>query len=86
MFYTHCYVALIIMENIVICKIGIETSSDKVFTENTLHDDNDLINSIVVYGEKIKSDGGEIFKHEKNIIATDKGYFLAFYESELQHA
>ena len=85
MFYTRCYVVLIIMEDrIVICGRKIDADVSTVFNEKTLRDDEALIESILKYGEEIKSDGGEIFKHDKNIIATSEGYFFAFYESELR--
>jgi len=71
------------MREIAICMREINVDVDTVFTEHTLHDDEELINAIVRYAENIKNDGGEIFKHEKNIIATSEGYFFAFYTDEL---
>ena len=71
-------------DRIVICGRAIDVDVNTVFTETSLRDDVELINSIVEYSEKIKENGGEIFKHEKNIIATSEGYFFAFYESQLR--
>lgn len=70
-------------DRIVICKREIDVDVNTVFTEQTLRDDKTLILYILEMGEQIKNNGGEIFKHEKNIIATSEGYFFAFYESEL---
>lgn len=70
-------------DRIVICKREIDVDVNTVFTEQTLRDDKTLILYILETGEQIKNNGGEIFKHEKNIIATSEGYFFAFYESEL---
>jgi hypothetical protein len=72
------------MENeIAICGRDIDADVSTVFNEKTLRDDEALINCILEYGETIKNNCGEIFKHEKNIIATSEGYFFAFYVSEL---
>ncbi len=46
--------------------------------------DRDLIDSICKYSDKIREEGVEIFKRVDNIIATDKGYFCAFYEEDLR--
>lgn len=71
-------------DRIVICCRKIDVDVDTVFNEKTLRDDETLIENILQYAETIKNSGGEIFKHEKNIIATSEGYFFAFYESELR--
>jgi hypothetical protein len=71
-------------ENVIICKIDITTDVEKVFSEKTLRNDKVLTDSILEFSKKIEFDDGEIFKHEKNIIATSEGYFLAFYESEVE--
>jgi hypothetical protein len=72
------------MENrIIICKSEIDTYVNTVFNEKTLRNDDVLIESILKFSNKIKENGGEIFKHEKNIIATNEGYFFAYYENEL---
>ena len=73
------------LENrIVICGREITSDADSVFNEKALRDDNVLCESIVEYGNEIIKNGGEIFRREKNIIATSEGYFFAFYESELR--
>lgn len=72
-------------DRIVICGREITSDANSVFNERVLKDDNNLCESIVEYSKEIIRDGGEIFKHEKNVIATSEGYFVAFYESELRH-
>lgn len=71
-------------EKIIIGEININVKTSDVFNEDTLRNDIILINEIKEYSNKIIKNGGEIFKQEKNIIATSEGYFLAFYESDLE--
>ena len=70
-------------EKVAICKREIDTDVNTIFTEKTLRDDKVLTDHIIQYAEKIKADGGEVFKQQKNIIATTEGYFFAFYINEL---
>lgn len=73
-------------DRVIICGSDLDTDVSTVFNENTLREDDTLIKSILNYAEEMKNKGVEIFKHEKNIIATSEGYFFAYYESELREA
>ena len=71
------------MNDIAICYRPIDVDVIEIFNEKTLRDDVELINSIEIYSQEIINNGGEIFKHDKNIIATDTGYYFAFYVENL---
>lgn len=46
--------------------------------------DRDLIDSICKYSDKLRGEGVEVFKRVDNVIATEKGYFVAWYEEDLR--
>ena len=45
--------------------------------------DTELIDAIKNTSDKLKTEGIETFIQKDNIIATDKGYYCAFYEEDL---
>ena len=57
-------------DRIVICGRNIDADVTTVFNKKTLRDDKTLIENILEYSEKIKSNGGEIFKHNKIVILS----------------
>ena len=71
-------------DNIIIVMASLNSDADDIFNENTLFDDENLTDSILSYAEELKESNVEIFKHEKNIIATSTGYYCAFYERDLR--
>lgn len=68
-------------DDIVITSIPLTNEADEVF--KFVRDDEDLIESINVFKQGLITGGVEIYKQNKNIIATDKGYFASFYKSDL---
>jgi len=70
--------------NIIIVKASLGIKANDIFNDNTLFDDENLIESILDYADELKENNVEIFKHDKNIIATSDGYFCAFYERDLK--
>lgn len=75
---------LIENDNIIIVMTSLNSDANDIFNDNTLFDDDNLIESILDYAEELKQNDVEIFKHEKNIIATSSGYYCAFYERDLR--
>lgn len=70
--------------NIIIVKASLVIKANDIFNDNTLFDDDNLIESILDYADELKENNVEIFKHDKNIIATSSGYYCAFYERDLR--
>ena len=66
---------------IVITSIPLVNSAEDVF--KFVRDDADLISAINIFKRGLVLGGAEIYKQDKNILATDKGYFASFYESDL---
>lgn len=75
---------LIENDNIIIVMTSLNSDANDIFNDNTLFDDDNLIESILDYADELKENNVEIFKHEKNIIATSSGYYCAFYERDLR--
>ena len=73
-------------DNIIIVMASLNSDANDIFTDYTLFDDENLTDSILSYAEELKQNDVEIFKHEKNIIATSTGYYCAFYERDLRLA
>lgn len=44
-----------------------------------------LIDSICKYADLLRKEGVEVFKRVDNVIATEKGYFLAWYDEDLRN-
>lgn len=66
---------------VVITSIPLENNADNVF--KFVRDDEGLIEAINIFKRGLVLGGAEIYKQDKNILATDKGYFASFYESDL---
>jgi len=73
-------------KRIAICKRELDVDVNTVFTEKSLRNDEVLTKSILDFSEKFEKNGGEVFRHEKNIIATNDGYYFAFYIDELMES
>lgn len=72
------------MNRIVITHCPLETNKDEVFA--MAKSDEQLIDAIKRHSEKQSNEGVETFERKENIIATEKGYYCAFWESDLRHA
>jgi len=71
-------------KNIIITKMPISIPSERVF-KSKIHD-RTLINAVVEYRKELEGNGIEIFERADNILATSDGYYLAFYEDDLEAA
>ncbi len=60
---------------------SIKENKDRVFS--LTQDDEYLIRKIKEHASLIEQKGVEVFHYEKNIIATDTGYYGAFYEKNI---
>lgn len=69
---------------IVITHCPLQTDAEKVW--KMAKEDKILIDIIKKQSELKKNKGIETFEQRHNIIATEEGYYLAFYEKDLQHA
>ena len=72
------------MNRIVITHCPLETNKDEVFA--MAKPDEKLIDAIKMHSKKKAGEGIETFEQKDNIIATEKGYYCAFFESDLQHS
>lgn len=69
-------------KSVVITTMPIAVPAKDAF-ECAMHD-RVLIDCICKYADELRGKGVEVFKREKNIIATSDGYFCAFYEDDLE--
>lgn len=67
--------------DIVITSIPLTNEADNVF--KFVRDDEYLIRAINYFKRGLELGGVEIYKQDKNILATDKGYFASFYKTDL---
>ena len=63
-----------------ILKLPIKTPADVAFS--MAEDDKPLIRAICDYAKELRRKQVEVFKREKNVIATELGYFFAMYEED----
>jgi predicted RNA-binding protein associated with RNAse of E/G family len=69
---------------IIIIHCALETDKNKVFA--MAENDGQLIQAIINYAAKKENeDGDEVFERKDNIIVTNKGYYMACWESVLQN-
>lgn len=68
-------------DRIVITQFALSYQADKVFSYVTK--DEKLVKAITNVKVKLEKQSVEIFEQRDNIIATDKGYYGAFWESQL---
>lgn len=47
---------------------------------------NHLIDAIIEHAKYLQGEGIEVFERRDNIIATEGGYYMALWESDLEHA
>lgn len=71
------------VESIIITHLPISTDSSLAFKDTV--DDRTLINAICEYRKELEREGVEVFERKNNVIATEKGYFFAFFEKDLDH-
>lgn len=69
------------MNRIVITKCPLHTNISEVFS--MAKEDEKLINAITEYRDFLHVEGIETFDQKLNIIATEKGYYFAFWEDDL---
>jgi hypothetical protein len=69
------------MSKIIITTCPISTNKDEVFA--MCKNDTKLIEAIKIQSVRLKDEGIETFIQKDNIIATDNGYYCAFYEEDL---
>lgn len=67
---------------VIITTLPISTPAEEAY--ECIIDDKGLIGAICEYRSMLEKDGVEVFSRNKNIIATEKGWFFAFYESDIQ--
>jgi hypothetical protein len=68
------------VEEISIVRIPI--NKPKELALSMVEDDRALIHAICEYSKQLRKDNIEVFKREKNVIATEAGYFFAMYEKD----
>lgn len=68
-------------EPIVICHLPLKVKPEIAFKDSAK--DRGLISAIVSYRKQLEKDNIEVFKRVDNVIATEKGYYIAFYEKDL---
>ena len=68
-------------ESIVICQLPLSVKPEIAFRD-TAHD-RVLIGGIVDYRKQLERENIEVFKRVDNVIATEKGYYIAFYEKDI---
>lgn len=68
-------------EPIVICHLPISVKPEIAFRDTAR--DRSLITAIVEYRKQLEKDNIEVFKRVDNVIATESGYYISFYEKDL---
>ena len=69
---------------IVITHCPLQTDVEEIWKMG--QEDETLINAIKKQSEQKALEGVETFERRQNIIATEKGYYFAFWENDLRHA
>lgn len=72
------------MSNIIITHCPLNIEKDQVLA--MAHDDPELINEIKKISKEKESQHVETFMQYQNIIATEEGYYFAFWDYQLEHA
>ena len=68
-------------DKILITLASLEEDKDKMFT--LIRDDEQLIRAIDVFARDLVTKGVEIFDRQKNVLVTEEGYYMAFYEKDV---
>lgn len=71
-------------EPIVICQLPLSVKPEIAFKDTA--SDRHLISAIVDYRKDLERQNIEVFKRVNNVIAAETGYFIAFYEKDLDIA
>ena len=66
-------------EDILVLKLPIDVGNELAFSMTM--DDRLLIDMICRYADELRAKDVEVFKRDKNVIATEHGFFFAIYES-----
>ena len=67
---------------VVITQFSLTYTADRVFSY--IKEDKELVDAITNVKNTLKKQGVEVFEQNHNIIATDKGYYGAFWEKDLE--
>lgn len=65
-------------EDVLVLQLPIGTSNEVAFSMAL--DDRLLIDTICRYADELRKKNVEVFKREKNVIATEHGFYFAIYE------
>lgn len=65
-------------EDVLVLQLPIGTSNEVAFS--MCLDDRLLIDTICRYADELRKKDVEVFKREKNVIATEHGFYFAIYE------
>jgi hypothetical protein len=68
-------------EGILILKLPIDVGNEIAFS--MAYHDRLLIDAICRYADELRKKDVEVFKREKNVIATEHGFFFAIYEEDV---
>ena len=71
-------------EPIVICQLPLSVQPEIAFKDTA--SDRHLVRAIVDYRKDLEKQNIEVFKRVNNVIAAETGYFVAFYEKDLEVA
>ena len=75
------FIIVDIVERICIAHAPIDTNQVEIF--NVIQEDKNLVEAIINFGNELED--VEIFDQNGSMIATEQGYYLAFYEKQLTH-
>ncbi len=68
-------------EDILVLKLPIDVGNEIAFSMTM--DDRLLIDMICRYADELRAKNVEVFKRDKNVIATEHGFFFAIYEMDV---
>ena len=71
-------------EPIVICQLPLSVKPEIAFKDTA--SDRHLVRAIVDYRKDLEKQNIEVFKRVNNVIAAETGYYVAFYEKDLEVA
>lgn len=71
------------MEDIAVVIVSAELASKLENVLKSRSDDGMLVETMDEYVEKFKSENVEIFERYDNILVTERGYYIAVFESDL---
>ena len=71
-------------ESIVICQLPLSVKPEIAFKGTAA--DSHLVRAIVDYRKDLEKQNIEVFKRVNNVIVTEQGYYIAFYQKDLDVA